>query len=37
MSDQLCPFCDPRRAERIFSEDDLTRDIWDGILIYWEF
>jgi ATP adenylyltransferase len=30
MSDQPCPFCDPRPAERIFYEDELTWGIWDG-------
>lgn len=30
MSDQPCPFCDPRPAERIFYEDELTRGLWDG-------
>lgn len=30
MSDQPCPFCDPRPAERIFYEDELTRVLWDG-------
>lgn len=30
MSDQSCPFCDPRPAERIFYEDELTRGFWDG-------
>jgi diadenosine tetraphosphate (Ap4A) HIT family hydrolase len=30
MSDQPCPFCNPRPAERIFYEDDLTRGLWDG-------
>jgi diadenosine tetraphosphate (Ap4A) HIT family hydrolase len=30
MSDQSCPFCDPRPAERIFYEDELTWGLWDG-------
>lgn len=30
MSDQPCPFCDPRPAERIFYEDELIWGLWDG-------